>query len=354
MSLGWLGPFPAGLTTGFQSIGAASRNANRGYGAPQSFPAGLTQSYINIGAVQKNPNNAWVDTFSDSVTASDSLTSSAGYTNTFSDSVTANDTQAAVVNYHQTFLDSVTAADSVTASLAAVPTFSDAVTALDTFGAAMATSATFSESVTLSDSFVGGIGYTFTFSDTVTASDTMNGKMGVTATIADGISVSDSVIGGIGYMDFFSDNVTASDSFSATVSPSPNIILSGTLDFGYSYRIRHQISTFLNFSIFNTDDNFIKINLTNIVTSQPISIVSGVLSIYAPNSISSSAPVLSPAVVPLSSGFQFTIPHTDAINLVPGLYSWIAIVTTIDGTIHTVTCGDINLSTGIIKVMERP
>ena len=51
MTAGYPGAFPAGLTTGFQNIGAVQMGAGtKGY--PGVFPAGLTTGKMTIGAVQ--------------------------------------------------------------------------------------------------------------------------------------------------------------------------------------------------------------------------------------------------------------------------------------------------------------
>lgn len=51
MTAGFLGTFPAGLTTGFQNIGAVQFGTT-GAGSLGVFPAGLTTGTMNIGAVQ--------------------------------------------------------------------------------------------------------------------------------------------------------------------------------------------------------------------------------------------------------------------------------------------------------------
>lgn len=351
MTHGWLGTFPAGLTTGYQTIGV--QTGKGAFGSWGAFPAGLTIGKLNIGAVQLNPSNSWINTFSDSVTATDTIAGLMEVNDTLLDSVTGADTQSGIVNYHQSFIDTLTGSDTQAVSaFAASATLSDPVTSSDTFSSTVATSATFSDLITASDVFTGGIGYLNTISDSISSSDSFGAAMAAMTTFLDGATSTDSVIGGIGYLNTFSDFVTAGDIFTATVSPAPNIILSGTLDFGYSFRIPHQITTYLNFGLITNDDNFIQVNLTNILTGQPVQISTVTISIYAPNT--NSGPVLTPAGTPINGGFLFTISRASAQNLVPGLYSWIAIVMTTDNTYHTVTNGDINLTTGIINVIGRP
>ena len=135
-------------------------------------------------------------------------------------------------------------------------------------------------------------------------------------------------------------------------SPAPNIFLYGTLYSGPSRNIANRITTFLNFGVVTNDDNVIQVSLNNRITGQPITIKSGIINIYLPNT--DSMPVITKTVQVVNGSFQFGLTRTDISSLLPGLYAWIAIVTLADGTQHTVICGDRNLTTGIMKVVERP
>jgi len=352
MSAGQLGPFPANLTSpGFQTIGAVQKGSTAfGYLGP--FPAGLTTGKMHIGAVQTNPNNAWVNNFSDSVTASDSMSATVNYLETFSDSVTASDTQGAILTGNAAFSDTVIASDSITSSLAANAAFFDTATASDSFGAAMAGSNTFSDSATLADSFVGGIGYTFTFSDNVTVADAIAATLQAAYSFSDGITASDSVVGGIGYNDVFSDAVTASDSFTATVSPQPNIVLAGTIDYNNPYCIPNQPLLNLDFGVILGDDNFIRVNTPNILTGGNLAIIAANVTFYAPNT--NSAPVVTKTGTIGGGYFLFSLASTDVSSLAPGLYTWLAIVTLADGSHHILNVGDTNLTTGVMTLVNRP
>ena len=141
-------------------------------------------------------------------------------------------------------------------------------------------------------------------------------------------------------------------STSSVVIGVPNIILTGTIDFDYFFRIPNRIATYLDFDVITNDDNTVQVNLVNTITSQPILITGVEVNIYAPNTTYPS--VLNPLAIVLTGGFQFTIPYLTAVTLATGLYSWVAIVTLLDSTQHTVVFGDINLITGIMRVVERP
>lgn len=137
----------------------------------------------------------------------------------------------------------------------------------------------------------------------------------------------------------------------------PNVFLSGTLEFQSSFRIANRVSTFLDFTLITNDDNVIQVTLTNIINNQPIQIFGADIevSVYAPDT--DSAPIITKNGVDISivdSSFQFTLTHSDVENLAVGLYSWVAIISLTDGTRHTVNCGDIDQSTGIIKIVRRP
>ncbi len=136
----------------------------------------------------------------------------------------------------------------------------------------------------------------------------------------------------------------------------PNIFLSGTLDFMTSYRLALRVATYLNFTLITNDDNTIQVALANIITGQPISL-SGASAIVSVYQAGVSAPIIvkdNSEIMIVGNTLQFTLSHSDVINLAAGNYPWIAIVNLADGTQHTVNCGDINLSTGIIRVVQRP
>ena len=136
-----------------------------------------------------------------------------------------------------------------------------------------------------------------------------------------------------------------------------NVFLSGTLEFQSSFRIANRVSTFLNFTVISNDDNFVQVSLTNILNGQPINIFGAEIEVdvYAPGTDSS--PIITKSGVDITIGdgyFQFPLTNSDVQNLDPGNYPWIALITLVDGTRHTVNCGDIDQSTGIIKLVHRP
>lgn len=139
-------------------------------------------------------------------------------------------------------------------------------------------------------------------------------------------------------------------SFSTILNP--NIFLSGTLDFGYPFRIPNRITTYLNYGVIVGDDNVIQVNLTNTITSQPITPKSCAVNIYAPGT--DSPAVITKTGTIITGGFQFALSHTDVEDLIAGNYPWIGVVTLQDSSRHTVNCGDINLTTGLMRVVERP
>jgi len=353
MSKGLLGSFPAGLTTGYQSIGAGSRNSIRGYGWPQSFPAGLTQSYINIGAVQINPNNAWINTFSDSVTATDTIAGLMEVNDTLIDFVTGADTQAGLMEGVGSLTDSVTGADTqAVAAFAAAAAFTDTATGSDSFGGTIAASVMFTDSATATDSFVGGIGYLNTISDGITASDGFVSRSGSTVTFSDIMTGIDAVTGGEEYQDVITDTMTMSDSFAAVASPAPNIVLAGTIDYSNPYCIPNQPLLNLNFAVILGDDNFIRVNTPSLLTGQPLQLTACTVYFYAPET--NSNPVVT-KVATVSNGFLlFSLSHSDIASLAPGLYPWLAVVTLTDASSHILNEGDTNLTTGVMNLVNRP
>lgn len=136
-----------------------------------------------------------------------------------------------------------------------------------------------------------------------------------------------------------------------------NIFLSGTFGFQSSYRIASRVDTFLNFTLINSDDNVVQVGLVNILTGQPIPITgaSVTVNVYAPGTVVS--PVITKTGVAITisaSSFQFSLTSSDVSSLMAGNYPWIASISLPDGTRHTVNCGDINLTTGLIEVVSRP
>ncbi len=135
----------------------------------------------------------------------------------------------------------------------------------------------------------------------------------------------------------------------------PNIILSGTLDFGYSFRIPNRVNTYLNFGVILGDDNVVQVNLTSVLTGLPINPSAATVAIYAPGTNSNPVITKSTAETIVGSGyFQFALPHDDTEGLAAEYYPWFARITLPDLSVHTVNCGDINLTTGILRVVGRP
>lgn len=146
--------------------------------------------------------------------------------------------------------------------------------------------------------------------------------------------------------------IGADYSFNAIPTVTPNIILNGTLDFGYTFPQPNLLSSILNFPLITSDDNTIQVNLLNSLNAQLISPTAVSISIYAPNTTTPA--ILSPAAILITGGFQFSLPNSQVSGLTSGEYSWVSRVTLIDGSKHTVTCGDQNQTTGVITVIERP
>lgn len=147
------------------------------------------------------------------------------------------------------------------------------------------------------------------------------------------------------------------DFFVASVALSPNIFLSGTLEYQSSFRIANRVSTYLNFTIITNDDNIVQVSLTNIIdgTSIDISGAQIEVSLYAPGTEAPAILMKDGVDITIGVGFfQFPLTHSNVENLTPGLYPWVAIITLSNGTRHTVNCGDIDQSTGFIKVVNRP
>lgn len=351
MSAGYPGVFPAGLTTGYLNIGAVQLyRVSAGY--PGVFPGGLSTGQLNIGAVEKQSSNRWIDTFSDSVTTTDSMSIVQGVNVTISDSITAADSLAIAFAGQATFTDSVTAADAFTALLTASMTITDNITASDSYAAILAASLTISDSIVASDVMTGGIGYIDTFSDSVTTSDSFTVTSGFSFTFSDAVTTSDSITGGTGYTDTFSDNITASDNFTAVVSPSPNIVLSGTIDFANPYCSPNQVRTFLNFGAIIGDDNFIRVNTTNLLSGQALQPVTANIYFYAPGT--NTNPVITKVGVCSTGYFLFPLAKEDIASLAPGLYPWIAVITLTDASTHIVNLGDTKLTTGVMQLVNRP
>ncbi len=140
--------------------------------------------------------------------------------------------------------------------------------------------------------------------------------------------------------------------FNPIIPQTPNIFLNGTLDFGYTFPQPNLSCNLLNFPLITNDDNFIQVNLLNSLNAQLISPTAVAINIYAPNTTTPA--ILSPAAILITGGFQFSLPNSEVFALSSGEYSWVARVTLLDGTKHTVTCGDQNQTTGTITVLERP
>lgn len=132
----------------------------------------------------------------------------------------------------------------------------------------------------------------------------------------------------------------------------PNIILNGTLDFGYTFPQPSLANNLLNFPIITSDDNTIQVNLNNSLNAQQITPSSVAVSVFAPNTTTPA--IITPTPFIFTGGFQFSLPNDDVADLISGEYPWIARVILSDGTRHTVTCGDQNQTTGVITVLERP
>lgn len=352
MSAGLLGVFPAAITTGFQNIGGSQKLRGTPGGWPALYPAGLTRSYVTLGAVEKQEANNWVDTFSDAVTASDGMSVVQGVNATISDGVTAADSLAVAFAAHATFTDAVTAADSFTALLTASMTITDNVTAADSYTGTLAASLTISDAIATSDAMIGGIGYTDTFSDSITASDSFTNTAGYSFTFSDAVTASDGITGGTGYTNTFSDSVTASDTFIILVSPAPNIILSGTIDFVNPYCAQNQTRTFLNFGAIIGDDNFIRVNTANLLTGQALQPVTASIYFYAPGT--NTNPVITKTGTCSTGYFLFPLAKEDIAPLAPGLYPWIAVITLPDASTHVVNLGDTKLTTGVMMLVNRP
>lgn len=136
-----------------------------------------------------------------------------------------------------------------------------------------------------------------------------------------------------------------------------NIFLVGTLGYESSFRVASRVNTFLDFTIINNDDNVIQVFLTNILTNLPIDIsgASAEVSIYAPGTNEPAILVLGVDNIVISQNyFTFSLAFADVSGLTAGNYPWVAILTLANGLRHTVNCGDIDLTTGVIKVVGRP
>lgn len=136
-----------------------------------------------------------------------------------------------------------------------------------------------------------------------------------------------------------------------------NIFLTGTFGFQSSYRIASRVDTFLNFTLINTDDNVVQVSTVNILTGLPIPLTgsSVVASVYAPGTHMN--PLIVKSGVDITIGdsyFQFSLTSSEVASFMAGNYPWIATVSLPDGTRHTVNCGDINLTTGLINIVDRP
>lgn len=111
----------------------------------------------------------------------------------------------------------------------------------------------------------------------------------------------------------------------------------------------------LNFTVITNDDNIILITLVGKYTQLPVVLdgASAVVTIYLPGT---TTPVLeyTNATIVGHDGLQFIIPHTDVASLSAGNYGIVIVVTMDDGSIHTVNNGDMDLTTGIMKVVKRP
>lgn len=146
----------------------------------------------------------------------------------------------------------------------------------------------------------------------------------------------------------------------ATVFSPPlaaNIFLQGTFAFQSSFRLVNRVDTFLNFTLINSDDNVVKVNVINLLNSLPILLAgsSVEISVYAPGTMQDPIIVKSGLdVAILDSTFQFTLPFSQTEDLTPGHYPWIAVITLPDTTRHTVTSGNLTLTTGLINVVNRP
>lgn len=135
-------------------------------------------------------------------------------------------------------------------------------------------------------------------------------------------------------------------------SESPNIILNGTINYGFSFPFPRLLDTYLDFGAITNDDTYVQVNLTNTLNGLPINAVSVDVNFYARHAPAVS--IFNPTAYIIAGGFNFFIPQADIADLSIGEYPWVAIATMSDGTKKTVNCGDQKLTTGKMFIVERP
>ncbi len=136
----------------------------------------------------------------------------------------------------------------------------------------------------------------------------------------------------------------------------PDIVLYGVLGFQSSYRTRF-ISTLLDFTIVSNDDNIVQMFVNMGPDGLAVNLLNCqvAVSIYAPGT--SSDPVITKTgeqITRAQGFFQFTLQRSDVSDLAPGHYQCIAVVNLADGSRHTITCGDIDMTTGLMALVHRP
>jgi hypothetical protein len=135
------------------------------------------------------------------------------------------------------------------------------------------------------------------------------------------------------------------------------VVTSGYLGFVSTFPPARAITTLLDFTVITNDDNIIQTNVTDEINMLPFDLsgASVTVNIYAPGTETNPIIMVEDIDIVLGTGqFQWPLTHAQVEGLASGHYPWIALVDLPGGTQHTVSCGDINQTTGTIYFVNRP
>lgn len=136
----------------------------------------------------------YTDAFLDTVSATDGVGTSAGFSNAVYDSLSLIDTQVGKVTFSAALTDTVSATESVTATQVFTSALGDGVSLADTYAAKGSFNAALLEQLTLADSYMlGGFTYTDTMTAQVALSDGATVRTIIAASLGEAVAVADSL-----------------------------------------------------------------------------------------------------------------------------------------------------------------
>lgn len=108
----------------------------------------------------------------------------------------------------------------------------------------------------------------------------------------------------------------------------------------------------LNFSIVTNNDDMIQINVKKRSNCLPADIAQARWEMFFPGTRIPAVTKENSDITILDGAIKFLLEHTDTVDLIPGEYVHEPTIITVDGRIHTVTEGDLDLTPGIVTVRK--